>query len=98
MLNLQPVSLLIIDDLGMRRFPLTEAEDLLEIIIRRCEQASTILTSNRPIEDWGKLLGDNAAVTAMLGRLLHRLHILNAGPRNWQTREKAPLRAKADAR
>jgi DNA replication protein DnaC len=49
----------------------TAAEDLLEIIMRRYERASTLLTSNRPVEDWGKLLGDVAAVTAMLDRLLH---------------------------
>src|SRR6266568_7186753 len=51
---------LIIDDLGMRRLPLTAAEDLLEIIMRRYERASTLVTSNRPVEDWGKLLGDAA--------------------------------------
>src|SRR5437016_206382 len=67
---------LIIDDLGMRRLPLTAAEDLLEIIMRRYERASTLVTSNRPVEDWGKLLGDAAAVSAMLDRLLHHGHIL----------------------
>ena len=50
--------LLIIDDLGMRKLPITAAEDLLEIVMRRYERASTLLTSNRPVEDWGKLLGD----------------------------------------
>src|SRR5215831_11826565 len=50
------VPLLIIDDLGMRKLPPTAAEDLLEIIMRRYERASTLLTSNRPVEDWGKLL------------------------------------------
>ncbi len=98
MLDLQTVPLLIIDDLGMRKLPPTAAEDLLEIIMRRYERASTILTSNRPIEDWGKVLGDNAAVTAMLDRLLHHAHILKTGPRSWRTREKAPLRAKDAAR
>ena len=56
------IPLLIIDDLGMRKLPSTAAEDLLEIVMRRYERASTVLTSNRPIEDWGKLLGDTAAV------------------------------------
>jgi hypothetical protein len=60
------VPLLILDDLGMRKLPLTAAEELLEIIMRRYERASTMLTSNRPVEDWGKLLGDAAAVSAML--------------------------------
>jgi DNA replication protein DnaC len=78
--------LLIVDDLGMRKLPLTAAEDLLEIIMRRYERASTIVTSNRPVEDWGKLLGDAAAVTAMLDRLLHHSHLLKCGPRSWRTK------------
>jgi DNA replication protein DnaC len=80
------VPLLIIDDLGMRKLPMTSAEDLLEIVMRRYERASTLLTSNRPVEDWGKLLGDSAAVTAMLDRLLHHGHVLKCGPRSWRTK------------
>ena len=80
------VPLLIIDDLGMRKLPHTAAEDLLEIIMRRYERASTLLTSNRPVDDWGKLLSDTAAVTAMLDRLLHHAHVLTCGPRSWRTR------------
>jgi DNA replication protein DnaC len=98
MADLQSVPLLIIDDLGMRKLPPTAAEDLLEIIMRRYERASTILTSNRPIDDWGKILGDTAAVTAMLDRLLHHAHILKCGPKSWRTREKAALRSKSAAR
>jgi DNA replication protein DnaC len=41
---------------------------------------------NRPVEDWGKLLGDVAAVSAMLDRLLHHGHILKCGPRSWRTK------------
>ena len=78
--------LLIIDDFGMRKLPHTAAEDLLEINMRRYERASTLLTSNRPVEDWGKLLGDAAAVTAMLDRLLHHGHLLKCGPRSWRTK------------
>lgn len=89
--QLATVPLLIIDDLGMRKLPATAAEDLLELIMRRYEQASTMITSNRPIEDWGRLLGDTAAVTAMLDRLLHHAHVLKCGPRSWRTREKKHL-------
>jgi DNA replication protein DnaC len=53
---------------------------------RRYERASTLLTSNRPVEDWGKLLGDSAAVSAMLDRLLHHGHVLKCGPRSWRTK------------
>jgi len=84
--TLTTVPLLIIDDFGMRKLPLTAAEDLLEIIMRRYERASTLLTSNRPVEDWGKLLGDAAAVSAMLDRLLHHGHLLKCGPRSWRTK------------
>jgi DNA replication protein DnaC len=84
------IPLLIIDDLGMRKLPSTAGEDLLEIVMRRYERASTVLTSNRPIEDWGKLLGDTAAVTAMLDRLLHHGHVLKCGPRSWRTRTQLP--------
>ncbi|MCK6499377.1 MAG: ATP-binding protein [Bryobacteraceae bacterium] len=80
------VPLLIIDDFGMRKLPQTAAEDLLEIIMRRYERASTLLTSNRPVEDWGKLLADVAAVGAMLDRLLHHGHVLKCGPKSWRTK------------
>src|ERR1700757_4671318 len=83
------VPLLIIDDFGMRKLPHTAAEDLLEIIMRRYERFSTLLTSNRPAEDWGKLLGDVAAVSAMLDRLLHHGHVLKCGPRSWRTKSGA---------
>ena len=91
--DMTTVPLLIIDDLGMRKLPLTAAEDLLEIIMRRHERASTLLTSNRPVDDWGKLLGDTPAVTAMLDRLLHHGHLLKCGPRSWRMKELPDLQS-----
>jgi DNA replication protein DnaC len=87
--ELAAMPLLIIDDLGMRKLPHTAAEDLLEVVMRRYERASTLITSNRPVDDWGKLLGDTAAVSAMLDRLLHHAHILKCGPRSWRTKVNA---------
>jgi len=87
--SITTVPLLILDDFGMRKLPQTAAEDLLEIVMRRYERASTLLTSNRPVEDWGKLLGDAAAVGAMLDRLLHHGHLLKCGPRSWRTKTAA---------
>lgn len=89
--KLTGIPLLIIDDLGMRKLPSSAAEDLLEVIMRRYERASTILTSNRPVEDWGKLLGDSAAVSAMLDRLLHHAHVIKFGPKSWRMRRKELL-------
>ena len=56
--------------------------------MRRYQRASTLVASNRPVEGWGKLLGDIAAVTAMLDRLLHHGHILKCGPRSWTTKSQ----------
>src|SRR5258706_10831771 len=67
--RLSTVPLLIIDDLGMRKLPPTAAEELLEIVMRRYERTSTLLTSNRPVEDWGKLLGDTEEVVSSLDRI-----------------------------
>ena len=70
----------------MRKLPPTAGDELLEMVMRRYERTSTLLTSNRTVEDWGKLLGDTAAVTALLDRLLHHAHVLTCGPRSWRTR------------
>jgi DNA replication protein DnaC len=90
--SLTTVPLLIINDFGMRKLPIAAAEDLLEIVIHGDEQASTLLTSNSPVEDGGKLLGDVAGVSAMLDRLLHHGHVLNCGPRSWRTKTAADSR------
>jgi DNA replication protein DnaC len=92
MAELAGVPLLIVDDLGMRKLPPSAAEDLLELVMRRYERASTLFTSNRPVEDWGKLFGDAAAVAALLDRLLHHGHVLKCGPRSWRTRPQENLR------
>jgi DNA replication protein DnaC len=96
--ELATVPLLIIDDLGMRRLPHTAAEDLLELVMRRYERVSTLLTSNRPVEDWGKLLGDTAAVSALLDRLLHHAHVLKCGPKSWRTKLRGDLPAEQATR
>ncbi len=53
------------------------------------ELFSTLLRSNRLVEDWGKLLGNVAAISAMLDRLLHHGHVLKCGPRSWRTKTAA---------
>ena len=94
MAQLEVVPLLIVDDLGMRKLPATAAEDLLEVIMRRHERRSTLITSNRPVDDWGKLLGDTAAVAALLDRVLHHAHVLKCGPKSWRMKQYADLRSR----
>ncbi len=51
------------------------------------KRKSTLITSNRPVEDWGKLLGDNAAASAILDRLLHRGHLLKFEGKSFRLKE-----------
>jgi DNA replication protein DnaC len=81
------IPLLIIDDLGMRKLPANAAEDLLEIIMRRYERGSTILTSNRPLDDWPKLFGDTPAVAAFLDRLMHHSHLIEIRGKSYRLHE-----------
>ncbi len=81
--------LLIIDDMGMKQLPKRSGEYLFEIIMRRHENRSTIMTSNRPIEEWGKLIGDVPAATAILDRVLHHAQIISAKGKSYRLRNKA---------
>ena len=73
--------LLIIDDMGMKQLPKRSGEYLFEIIMRRYETRSTMMTSNRPLEDWGKLLGDVPTATATLDRFLHHAELVQMNER-----------------
>jgi DNA replication protein DnaC len=81
--------LLIIDDMGMKRLPKQSGEYLLEVILRRHELRSTIMTSNRPLEDWGKLVGDVPSATAILDRFLHHAEVIQITGRSYRLRERA---------
>jgi DNA replication protein DnaC len=76
--------LLIIDDMGLKILPSKSGEILLEIIMRRYENRSTMMTSNRPIEEWGKLLSDVPAAGAILDRLLHHAEIIPITGRSYR--------------
>jgi len=80
--------LLLIDDMGMRALPKNSAEYLLEIIMRRHENRSTIMTSNRPLQEWGKLLGDVPAASAILDRFLQRAHIISINGRSYRLKDR----------
>lgn len=78
--------LLIIDDFGMKQLPKRSGEFLFEIVMRRYETRSTLMTTNRPIEDWGKLLGDVATATAILDRFLHHSEIITITGKSYRLR------------
>jgi DNA replication protein DnaC len=79
--------LLIIDDMGMKQLPKRSGEYLFEIILRRYETRSTLMTSNRPLEDWGKLIGDVPSATAILDRFLHHAEIIRMNGKSYRLRQ-----------
>src|SRR5213594_758816 len=81
--------LLLIDDMGLKVLPPKSGEVLLEIIMRRYENRSTLMTSNRPIEEWGKLLNDVPAATAILDRFLHHAEVIQITGRSYRLNEAA---------
>lgn len=85
--------LLIIDDMGLKALPKHSGEYLLEVIMRRYENRSTIMTSNRPIQDWGKLLGDVPAAGAILDRFLHHAKTIAITGRSYRLKDTATLQA-----
>src|SRR5271167_3095142 len=78
--------LLIIDDMGMKQLPRRSGECLFEVVMRRYETRSTMMTSNRPLEDWGKLLGDVPSATAILDRFLHHAELVQMTGRSYRLR------------
>jgi len=78
--------LLIIDDMGMKQLPRRSGECLLEIVMRRHENRSTMMTSNRPLEDWAKLIGDVPAATAILDRFLQHAAIIQITGKSYRLR------------
>jgi DNA replication protein DnaC len=81
--------LLIIDDMGIKQLPKRSGEYLFEIIMRRYETKATVMTSNRPLEDWGKLLGDVPSATAILDRFLHHAEIITITGRSYRLKDRA---------
>jgi len=80
--------LVVIDDMGMKQLPRRSGEVLFEIIMRRYETRSTIMTSNRPLEDWGKLIGDVPSATAILDRFLHHAEVLSFSGKSYRLRKQ----------
>src|SRR5271170_4574299 len=82
--------LVIIDDMGLKQLPKHSGEYLLEVIMRRYENRSTIMTSNRPLEEWGKLLSDVPTAGAIIDRFLHHAQVIAITGRSYRVKE-APV-------
>lgn len=92
---LKAADLLVIDDLFLRKLAPNAGDELADIIMGRYEKSSTLVTSNREIDDWGKLLGDVVIVTPLLDRLMHHGNLLKFAGKSWRLKESADRLAKA---
>ncbi len=70
------VDLLILDELGFKKIPSTGLDDFFEIIRRRYENASIVITTNRSFEDWAQVFGDIVLASAIIDRLVHYAYIV----------------------
>jgi len=93
--QLKATQLLVIDDLFLRKLPAGAGDELADVLMSRYEKASTIITSNRPLEDWAKLLGDVVVVGPLLDRLMHHGHLLKFDGKSWRLKEAAARVAKS---
>lgn len=92
--HLKTIELLVIDDLFLRKLPPQAGDELAEVLMTRYEKASTIITSNRALEDWAKLLGDVVVVAPLLDRLMHHGHLLKFEGKSWRLKQAAERVAK----
>ena len=83
-----------IDDLFLRRLQSGAGDELADVLMSRYEKLSTLVTSNRPIDDWATLLGDVVVVAPLLDRLMHHGHLLKFDGRSWRLKEAAERVAK----
>jgi len=95
--QLKAAELLVIDDLFLRKLPSNAGDELADVLMSRYEKLSTIITSNRGIDDWPRLLGDVVVVTPLLDRLMHRGHLLKFEGKSWRLKEAAERVAKRAA-
>jgi len=78
--------------MGMKQLPKRSGEYLFEIIMRRYENRSTMMTSNRPLEDWGKLLGDVPSATAILDRFLHHAEVITITGKSYRLKNRPTMK------
>jgi DNA replication protein DnaC len=84
-------SLMVIDEIGYLPISRTGAQLFFQLMSRRYEQASTVLTSNKGFEEWGEVFGDETMAAALIDRLLHHCHIVNIRGNSYRMRQHRDL-------
>ena len=84
-------SLLVVDEIGYLPVSRTGAMHFFQLMSRRYESASTVLTSNKSFEEWGEIFGDEVMAAALIDRLLHHCHIVNIRGNSFRMRQHSDL-------
>ena len=84
-------SLLVVDEIGYLPINHTGAVLFFQLMNRRYEHASTVLTSNKGFEEWGEVLGDEVMAAALIDRVLHHCHLVNIRGNSCRMREHTEL-------
>ena len=84
-------SLLVVDEIGYLPISHTGAVLFFQLMNRRYERASTVLTSNKGFEQWGEVLGDDVMAAALIDRVLHHCHLVNIRGNSYRMREHTEL-------
>jgi len=85
-------ALLVVDEIGYLPITRTGAMHFFQLMSRRYEKASTVLTSNKGFEEWGEVFGDEVMAAALIDRLLHHCHIVNIRGNSFRLRHHKGLR------
>jgi len=92
--QINTADLLLIDDLFLRRLPPNAGDELADVLMSRYEKSSVVITSNRSVDDWGKLLGDVVVVAPLLDRIMHHGRLLKFEGKSYRLKEAAEKVAK----
>jgi DNA replication protein DnaC len=84
-------SLLVVDEIGYLPVTRNGAVLFFQLVGRRYERASTVLTSNKTFEEWGEVLGDEVMAAALIDRVLHHCHLVNIRGNSYRMREHGDL-------
>ena len=84
---------LIIDEVGYLPIDKEGANLLFQLINKRYENSSTIITTNKPFSEWGEVFGDSVLASAILDRLLHHSHVINIVGSSYRLKDKTFLKS-----
>jgi DNA replication protein DnaC len=90
-------AVLVVDEVGYLPLDRTEANMVFQLVSRRYERGSMIITSNKSFAEWGSVLGDDVLATAILDRLLHHCHIIAINGPSYRLKDRLNLVTGGDA-